>query len=310
MSASKIKLGLIGQSISLSLSPAIQEAFLDACGMEGSYELFDCPESDLIPVLERLLYGIPVTGFNVTVPYKVKVFDYLQSQGAYLSDEAKLAGAVNTVVVGLKSAGHNTDIYGLRASIEQFSLVSKPLLRAALIGTGGAARAAVIALNQLGISEIVVYGRTGEKAVTFCQALADQAEASGLSLPQLSPAALPQFELSDKSNLFNELQRQPVDIVVNATSIGHGSNDSAPDWLDALLAEMPEHLIVQDLVYAKGATATLFCAAADRYGLRNADGKAMLIHQASMAFKLWTGRMPPYQAGFDAFDQTLQKRQF
>lgn len=312
MSENEIKLGLIGHSISLSLSPAIHGAFFRASGKTGRYDLFDCPAGDLIPLLERLLRpsDLSIDGFNVTIPHKIAVLDYLRSHGAQISDEAKLAGAVNTVVASPLS-GHNTDIVGLKNSIadlRESKNVTRPLQHGLLIGTGGAARAAVIALSQCGVKKIVVCARTGEKSQQFCRAMNMQARDNGLALPLLMPSALPQAGASFEVDFKN------IDIVINATSIGHADND-APEWLDRLMQELEASCgaeknlkLVQDLVYAKGDAPTVFCAAATSHGLLNGDGKAMLVHQARAAFQLWTTVWPSYQSGLEAFEQTLKNR--
>lgn len=286
-----LNLGLIGSSVSRSLSPFIHQAFFDCTGIAGSYRLFDVSESQLASRLAVMTKGGgAMDGINVTLPHKVAVFDFLES----CSPQARAAGAVNTVVFNeQKLVGHNTDIVGLRASLEQ-SLSTSSLKGTAIIGTGGAARAAVIALAEMGVTEFQIFGRRSERADSFIASLEQSIALSRLSLP---PLAFRAFAV-DAQEKFNAAVEQ-CQLVINATSIGHLDSE-VPPWLETMFMALPKAVFVQDLVYAKNSEPTVFCRLAQKYQLENTDGKAMLVHQARFAFALFSGQLPPYDVGLNA----------
>lgn len=286
-----LNLGLIGSSVSRSLSPFIHQAFFDCTGIAGSYRLFDVAESQLASRLAVMTKGPQaMDGINVTLPHKVAVFDFLES----CSPQARAAGAVNTVVFNKeKLEGHNTDIVGLRASLEQ-SLSPSALKGIAIIGTGGAARAAVIALTEMGATNFQIFGRTKERAEGFITSLEQSIALSQLYLPQLSFGAFAVDAEEEFSAAVEHCQ-----IVINATSIGHLDNE-VPPWLEPLFMALPKGVFVQDLVYAKNSEPTVCCRLAQKYQLDNTDGKAMLVHQARFAFALFAGQLPPYEVGLNA----------
>lgn len=289
--SSRLDLGLIGSSVSRSLSPFIHQAFFDCTGIAGSYRLFDVPESQLASRLAVMAKGEEaMDGINVTLPHKVAVFDFLES----CSPQARAAGAVNTVVFKKKKLeGHNTDIVGLRASLEQ-SLSPSSLNGTAIIGTGGAARAAVIALAEMGATEFQIFGRSKERAASFITSLEQSIALSQLSFPQLT---LRSFAVDAQEKFKAAVEH--CQLIINATSIGHLDSE-VPPWLEPLFMALPKAAFVQDLVYAKNSEPTVCCGLAHKYQLENADGKAMLVHQARFAFELFSGQLPPYDAGFSA----------
>lgn len=146
--------GLIGKNIAYSFS---KNYFADKFKRENSldthYELFDLQE---IKEVEKLFENPKLKGFNVTIPYKEKIIDYLDE----LSPEAKEIGAVNCVkIIGSKRIGFNTDAYGFKESIRP--LLAKQHQKALIFGDGGAAKAIQFALKQLEI-EFQVVSRRGD----------------------------------------------------------------------------------------------------------------------------------------------------
>ncbi len=293
-----LNLGLIGSSVSRSLSPFIHQAFFNCTGIAGSYRLFDVPESQLASRLAAMTKGAEaMDGINVTLPHKVVVFDFLES----CSPQARAAGAVNTVVFNKqKLVGHNTDIVGLRASLEQ-SLSPSSLKGVAILGTGGAARAAVIALAEMGAPDFQIFGRSKERADGFITSLEQSIALSQLSLPQLT---LRSFAVDAQENFSAAVEH--CQLLINATSIGHLDSE-VPPWLEPLFMALPNAVFVQDLVYAKNSEPTVCCRLAQKYQLENSDGKAMLVHQARFAFELFAGLLPPYEVGLNALLEACAK---
>jgi len=143
------KLGLVGKNISYSFSKKFFEDKFQKLMLKGfSYDIFDLSE---IHEVEQLFSTPELLGFNVTIPYKEKIIDYLDE----LSDEAEKIGAVNCVLIqNGKKTGYNTDAFGFEKTL---MLHKKNHQDTALIlGSGGAAKAVQYVLNKNGISSKIV----------------------------------------------------------------------------------------------------------------------------------------------------------
>lgn len=259
-----IRLGILGYPLSHSLSPRFQQLFLEASGLEGTYEKFEvAPE-----VLHFWLGARPaVRGLNVTIPHKVTVMAYCDA----LTDAAQQIGAVNTLCfeVDGKTLGHNTDGVGFMAPLAGRNLSG---LHAVILGTGGASRAVAVGLVGAGVSKITYISRNPEKAT---QTLAD------LVLP-LKPQAQVVFEAGPEA-----IDWSQVGLVVNTTPVGMSSNTTASPLAVEALRQLPSSALVYDLVYNPLETQLLKDSKA--LGLETQDGLAMLIAQGAESFRLWTG---------------------
>ena len=268
--------GIIGDPVAHSLSPAIHNAAFAALGLNMAY----LPLRVSAGQVGAALRGLPALGFrgaNVTIPHKGAVLPYL----SWLDDDARLAAAANTIVVeGDELRGYNTDVSGVREALEDVcgdALHGEPGL---LLGAGGAARAAALALARLGV-RVTVVNRTAAAA----ERLANLTEAA---VPGTSCRWLP---LSDLAAADVAAQR----VVVNATSLGmHGAGKVPAALADTVTAGQ----VVFDLVYTPGETDLL--ARARARGATVVDGREMLIRQAAAAFELWTGRHAPLEVMRDA----------
>lgn len=152
MDSSK-KLGLIGRNISYSFSKKFFEDKFQKLMLKGySYNIFDLTEIDEV---NDLFTHPDLLGFNVTIPYKEKIIDYLDD----LSDEAKKIGAVNCVVIeNGKKIGYNTDAFGFEKTL---LLHKKPHQESAIIlGNGGAAKAVKYVLDKNNIPSVTVSRKT------------------------------------------------------------------------------------------------------------------------------------------------------
>lgn len=177
--------GLIGKEVSHSLSPKIHTAIAALFGLELTYELFDVEKMELPKMIDKLKNG-DYHGFNITMPYKTEIMQYLDG----VSDKAKRMGAVNTV--HLKEGlvlGDNTDYYGMKETIERsgIDVFGKAVY---ILGTGGAAKSGYVALEDLGAKPIVVRRKTDEVTELF------------------------------KDVIYYEEMDPKVDILVNATPVG------------------------------------------------------------------------------------------
>ena len=267
-----MRLGLIGDPVAHSLSPAIQGAALAALGLEATYELWPTPATEL-PARVAALRAPDVLGANVTVPHKLAVMDLLDA----VSPLARRAGAVNTIVhQDGRLAGDNTDVHGFATSL--LAACPNAGVRPALVlGAGGAARAVVLALEAMGVTRITVANRNPARAERLAA--------------DLAPTPL-RVVAADEATLRRELVR--VALLINATSLGWHPGET-PLPLD-LLAVLAPNCFVVDLTYRD----TDLLVAARARGLRTLDGLPMLVHQGARALELWTGRQAPLAVMLDA----------
>jgi shikimate dehydrogenase len=254
-----MRVGLIGNPVEHSRSPRMHNAAFAALGMPHTYELWHTGADE---VGERVagIRAADIAGANVTVPHKEAVIPYLDE----ISPAAQRIGAVNTIIPqGDRLVGDNTDAYGFRASIEERYGKIMPK-RAVVLGAGGASRAVIVALQEMGASEVLVANRTLDRAVD----LAGELNASPLAWQDLPD------ELGS------------TDVLVNATALG---------WHDEvvlesdLVAKLPMNALVMDLTYRH----TPLLQSAQMHNLRGLDGLGMLIHQGVRSFELWFGITPP-----------------
>lgn len=279
-------IALIGHPVSHSISPPMQQAALDALGIDAQYEAWDTPALDLPIAIERLRSG-SVLGANVTVPHKVEAMRLVDRPDAV----AERVGAINTITNDRgRLLATNTDVAGVLRALGDADIEVRDAT-VLLVGAGGAARAVVVAMRQAGAARLFVANRTLERA----DALRPLA-GSDLSLDSVP------FDV-DGEALSAAAARSSI--VVNATSIGmrHGPAPRSSPLPGRLLHEGQA---VFDLVYTPRETALL--AAAEAAGARPVGGLAMLVHQGAESLRHWTGAEPPldvmYSAAARALDET------
>lgn len=158
-----MKLALIGDPVSHSRSPRLHNKFLRDAGIEGSYVAIRVPKHNGVEVVRRMRID-GYTGLNVTTPLKEEVIEACEE----LDEEARLAGAVNTIFFGRRILGTNTDGIGARSAIE--TLLGQPvaLERIGVLGTGPTARAIFAQLRETD-AYTYVWGRDEEKAAEICE---------------------------------------------------------------------------------------------------------------------------------------------
>ncbi len=259
---------IIGDPIYHSLSPAMQNAAFAARGLNCTYIAFRVPESELKESIESLR-SINIAGFNVTAPHKTQVMRYLDE----LESTAKKAAAVNTVknIEGI-FRGYNTDVYGFIEPLRKRQVDFRGM-RVLLLGSGGAARAVVVALaEEKGIAKLVIANRDMQRANELANI--------GLGLG-MKCEAIPLGRAQDSS--------PSCDLIVNATRLGMNNESSVIDH-----EHIPKGSIVYDIVYRPLVTDLIenakYAQASIVYGYE------MLIEQGSMAFEIWTGLSAPRDA--------------
>lgn len=268
-----IKLGLLGWPLGHSLSKVMHEAVMKELEIDGSYDLLETNPENLI---ERVKYikTHDYAGFNVTIPFKVPMTMMIDD----FDDVANLAGCVNTVKVmpdkSLK--GYNTDVYGFVSAISPVQQKIIKSGKAAIIGTGGAARAAAIGLCDLGVKEIDFYTRNIVNASPMAEFLRSHYSGVKFNLRQVQ-------SLRDLSDLT---------ILVNASPIGmRGKAMDLTPVEPSVLKTMRLGAIVYDIIY--NPRNTLLLQHAKGLGLDTINGCEMLIYQGAKAFEIWTGKKPP-----------------
>lgn len=253
--------GVIGEPVAHSRSPAIHNAAFAALGLDFVYVAFPVAAGrgrDAVAAVRTL----GITGLSVTMPHKSDVAATCDE----LTPAAAALGSVNTVV---NRDGHvvgdSTDGPGLVAALREHGVEPRGR-RVLVLGAGGAARAIVDALGRVG-AEVTVAARRTE---------------AGARAAALAPCAT----AVDFADLEAVVAR--VDVVVNATPIGMQGED--PPFDPAVLTDRQ---FVYDTVYHPSPTRLL--AAAGSRGVPGAGGLSMLVHQAALAFVQWTGRAAPIE---------------
>jgi len=259
--------GVVGWPVAQSLSPAMHTYWLAEHGIDGAYVPLPVRPEDFATVLR----GLRLAGFrgvSVTVPHKEAAFAFVHR----CDDAARAAGAVNQLVFHADGTieGLNTDMPGLRASLEDTLGGGLNGAAAVLLGAGGASRAAVLALDSLGAGEIRILNRNRERAASLASALAPAAKA------RLVPLGLTDWPAASRD----------AALVVHATSAG--MKGTPP--LDLALDTLPGTAAVCDIVYNPLQTELLMRAKAR--GLMTIDGLGMLMHQGVAAFHAFYGTEP------------------
>lgn len=266
------KFGLIGYPLSHSMSKVIQEAAFKSIGVEGSYEIMETEQEDLISRL-KYLRANGFQGFNVTIPLKVPITLFLSG----VDNVANVAGSANTIKILPDSSmyGYNTDVYGF---VEAMPEEIRPTLKgqnAAVLGNGGAARAIAVGLAILKVKKIDFYARNIINGAEMVEALRRN---------------FPDVEMNCKQ-IENLSSLAEYKILVNTTPIGMKSKAMGISPIEEdIIKTMNKDSIVYDIVY--NPLKTELIRIAKRQGLMTIQGLDMLIYQGAKAFEIWTGKKP------------------
>jgi shikimate dehydrogenase len=266
----RVLVGLVGAGIQRSLTPAMQEAEARAQGLSLDYQLIDLDatrdDAQALPALVAAARDAGMAGLNITYPCKQAVMPLLDA----LSDEARLMGAVNTLVFrDGRAIGHNTDGSGWRWGFER-ALAGADLSRVVLLGAGGAGSAIAHSLCRMKAKELVVVDSDGARAEALAVELAKHHAATRCSATTSAAAALQGGGGATG--------------LVHATPTGMDKLPGLP--LPVALLRPP--LWVSEIVYFPLETALLKAARA--LGCRVVDGGTMAVGQALGAFEHFTGR--------------------
>lgn len=250
--------GLVGYPLSHSISDVLHKLLFDIKKNKNTYELFETPLENLSEKLDVLRHT--ANGFNVTIPYKIDILDYLE----YVSPEAKLIGSVNTVktTAGFLH-GYNTDIDGLEYCFKKDGiLVNKK--SALIIGCGGAALTSAYYLAKNG-AKITVCARDTLKLIAFQKQCMERSKIN--------------VDIVNIKNLSGN-----YNIVINCTPVGMSPRfDEMP--IDPNKIKNTEYYF--DTIY--NPRKTLLLKNFEKTNTKCRDGLLMLIVQAAKAQEIWQG---------------------
>lgn len=252
--------GLFGEKLSHSLSPEIHNMLYEALGIEASYSLFQIQPPMLKDAVQSIK-ALNINGVNVTIPYKLKVIEYLDN----ISNEALRIGAVNTILNNENQLiGYNTDYIGFGRMLDKYS-INVQNKTAVIIGSGGAAKSVVTYLEDNGVSNIDIVSRYPSKVLSFNSST---------------------YNLID----YNQLKQiGHADLLVNCTPCGTFPNIAFSPIEEAMISSFGA---VVDLIYNPSETLLMKYAKANH--ILTANGLYMLVAQAAAAVELWTSRTIDY----------------
>jgi shikimate dehydrogenase len=254
--------GVVGNPVEHSMSPVIHNLWLKQAGIDAVYMAFPLQQGSGEDELQAL-HKFGVKGLNITMPFK----DAALASAVSVSERAELIAASNTLASresGWFADNSDADgfIYALKYADGTNDLAGRKVV---LLGAGGAARAVAYALAQEGV-ELSICNRTLSKAEIMAKTLAPSAKCYGFD---------------QATDLMSS-----ADIVVNATSMGFGS--------DGLTLPQGEGRLFYELSYGEAGKAMTDPAAAA--GWKTEDGLRMLVGQAAVSFELWHGIKPDIDA--------------
>jgi shikimate dehydrogenase len=271
-----LRFAVIGDPVGHSRSPAMHAAAYEALGLPHTYRAVRVATEDLPRVVDDLRAGA-FHGLNVTVPHKERVLAWVDEIDA----TARAIGAANTLVRSAEGrvSAHNTDAPALAAEVQALLDAAsgpRPVRgRALVLGSGGAARAAVAAARTLGFRDIAVRARS----------FADDARRERFVGGSPAPVAPQLWAASPES------ERETA-LVIQATSAGMRGADPGEDVASVVAWDrLPEGAVAYDVVYAPRDTP--FLRRARARSVPCDDGLGMLARQGALAFELWLGRPAP-----------------
>ena len=278
-------IGLIGNPVSHSLSPIMQNAAMQYLGLDLIYMAIPCKDEDLKLVVNSLK-KINCKGLNITIPYKQKVFDLCKE----ISPIANKLKAINTLKLNSEKewSGTNTDVEGFIYPLKSIDLSKK---KAIVLGSGGAARSVIQGLINLNLSNIIIISRNKNALNELIYNFEDEDQIQGL--------------LNNNSEISNLIEE--TDLIVNTTPVGMKREKNPEDSLPygkSFWKSLNSKTIIYDLIYNPSPTPLLeFC---NKKGCQTIDGIQMLVAQGAKSLAFWTnGLEVPFEIMHDALKKYL-----
>ena len=279
-------IALIGNPISHSLSPIMQNAALQYLGLDLIYIAIPCRNEDLKIVLNSLK-KINCKGLNITIPFKEKVFDLCSE----ISPVANQLKAINTLKLNSRRewSATNTDLEGFIYPLRNLNLTNKQSI---VLGSGGAARSVIQGLINLNFSTISVVSRNKKSLDELIKNFRNQIKIQGL--------------LNNDDQTQNYIKE--ADLIVNTTPIGMKKATNETNGLpygEMFWRSLNEKTIVYDLIYNPAPTDLLKFSA--NRGCMTIDGLPMLVAQGMKSLSFWTdGLEVPFHIMNDALKRYLK----
>lgn len=262
---------VIGDPIAHSKSPIIHGHWIEALGLDAEYRATHVPADGLAGYFAQRRADPAWRGCSITIPHKIAALTHVEDRGRVRDT----IGAINLAARTDDGAiiGTNTDAGGFYDPISALDLAGAHV---AVIGAGGAARAVLFALSQVGVGRVTLLARNPLKGTGLLAHFGLKGDVIAMAAP-LPPASL----------------------LVNASPLGMVGQEPLAIDLDPL----PGDALVYDLVYAPLETPLL--AQARARGLDTVDGLEMLIGQAALAFEILFEAEPPRD---DATEKALRAK--
>lgn len=278
-------LGIIGDPVEHSLSPVMHNAAIASLGLDYIYVPFPVKQGDLATVLTGFS-AFDLVGFSITIPHKQEIIPLLTE----ISDDAANIGAVNTVwrtASGWK--GTNTDAEGFIAPLKVMSRdwsKTTPVI----LGNGGAARAVIAGLTNLGCPEIHIVGRDPNKLARFYQSWSHSSKITSL------------LKIHNWNNLSSLIPA--ADLLINTTPVGMSPHVDASPVEESLMQKLKPKAIAYDLIYTPNPTQ--FLKQAQAQGIMAIDGLEMLVQQGVAALQIWLQQPVPVDVMRDSLKKYLR----
>ena len=281
-------IALIGNPVSHSMSPIMQNAALQYLGLDLIYIAIPCKDEDLELVLNSLK-KINCKGLNITIPHKEKVFNFCSE----ISPIASKLKAINTLKLNLEKewSGTNTDVEGFIYPLKNLNLTKK---KSIVLGSGGAARSVIQGLINLNFSTISIISRNKSSLDELIKNFGDQIQIQGL--------------LSNDNRAQNLIEE--TDLIVNTTPVGMNTNKDEENRLpfgENFWRSLNSKSIIYDLIYNPAPTSLLKISA--EKGCMTIDGLQMLVAQGIKSLSFWTdGLEVPFHIMNDALKNYLKNK--
>jgi shikimate dehydrogenase len=260
-------IGLLGYPLKHSFSPRMHNYAYLKNDLNYAY----IPIEIKAQKIDDAIRGMKVmnfVGFNVTIPYKIKIMDYLDE----IDELAEKIGSVNTVSISAgKLKGYNTDGLGFIKSLEENKINYKDIT-VLVVGAGGASRSISMTLAENGVEDLYIANRTYDKAKNLSEEINTKIKNCSQSLH------------------LNKIEDQikKIDLIINTTSIGMSPDiDKIPLNTELL----NKNTTVVDIIYNPVKTKLL--KEAEKKGCKILNGIEMLVNQGAEAFEIWTGKKAP-----------------
>ncbi len=281
-------IALIGNPVSHSLSPIMQNAALKYLGLDLIYIAIPCKDEDLELVLNSLK-KINCKGLNITIPYKEKIFKLCSE----ISPVASKLKAINTLKLNSEKewSATNTDVEGFIYPLKTLNLIKKESI---VLGSGGAARSVIQGLINLNFSTISVISRNKSSLDELIKNFGSQIEIQGL--------------LNNDNRAHNLIEK--ADLIVNTTPVGMKTIKNEENLLpfgENFWRSLNSKSIIYDLIYNPAPTSLLELSA--KKGCMTIDGLQMLVAQGLKSLSFWTdGLEVPFHIMNDPLKNYLKNK--